>query len=107
MALRGEIVNLVRLNFCDQTRERRGIREVTVVQGQAIATSMGVFVNGIEATGIEGTGAADDAMNFIPLCQKKFGEVRAVLPCDTGDKRAFGHNQARGASKNEWGMASL
>ena len=33
--------------------------------------------------------AANDAVHFVSFAEKEFGEVAAVLACNTGDKRFF------------------
>src|SRR5207253_8096270 len=56
MALRCEIVNLLRLYFADQSRERAGIAEIAVMQKEPALSLMWIGIDIIEAAGIEGAG---------------------------------------------------
>src|SRR4030095_14914178 len=94
MALGGEIIDFLRLNFAHQTSQRAGVGKVAVMQEETIVADVGVFVDGIEATGVEGAGASDDAMDFIALTKQKLSEIRAILARNTGNKCAFGHTES-------------
>ena len=48
---------------------------------------MWILIDVIDASRIERTRPADDAVNFIALREKKFGQVRSVLAGDAGDER--------------------
>ena len=52
---------------------------------------MRIDIDMVDAMRIERAGPADQAMNFIPFREQKFGEVGAVLPGDTGDNGALAH----------------
>ena len=43
----------------------------------------------VDSLRVKGTGTPDDAVHFVPLAEKEFGEVRAVLAGDTGYERFF------------------
>jgi hypothetical protein len=43
-----------------------------------------------DAVGVEGRGAADDAVNVVTFIQKQFGQVGTILAGDAGDEGAFG-----------------
>ena len=36
--------------------------------------------------GVEGAGAADDAVDFVAFLEQQIGEIAAVLPGDAGDE---------------------
>lgn len=50
---------------------------------------MGVLVKVVDAIGVEGGGATDDAVDFVAVLEEEFGEVGAVLAGDAGDESAF------------------
>ena len=47
---------------------------------------VGVGVEVVDAVGVEGAGAADDAVDFVAFGEQEFGEVAAVLAGDAGDQ---------------------
>jgi hypothetical protein len=53
-----------------------------------------VFVDVIHTLGVEGGGAALDAVHFIAFGQKELGKVAAVLAGDAGDESSF-HERGR------------
>src|SRR5665213_35863 len=65
MTLRGQIINLVRLNLSDQARQSAGICQVAIMQMQAAFVRMRVFVNRIQPPRIESARAADDSMHLV------------------------------------------
>ena len=92
MALRGEIVNFLRLDLVDQPCQRAGIAEIAVVQHQPVAGGVRVGVDMLQAARVEGTGAADDAMHLVALRQQQFRQIRTILASDSGNERFF-HGQ--------------
>jgi hypothetical protein len=55
---------------------------------------MGIDVDVPEPPGVEGGGAPYEAVNLVPLGEKKFDQVRAVLAGDAGYER-LGHGVLR------------
>jgi hypothetical protein len=45
-----------------------------------------IAIEMLNAVGVEGTAAANDAMNGVAFSQQKFGEIRTVLSGDSSDK---------------------
>ena len=95
MALRRQIVDLVRLNCLDDADQVGGVRHVAVMDLKMRAGNMRVLINVIDAGGVERRGAALDAMDDISLSEQKFGEIGAILAGDTGDECDFGHDILR------------
>ena len=54
----------------------------------------------IEPICIESRRAADDPVNLITLCEQEFGQIRAVLPGDTGNERFWRSFAGFGGQKN-------
>ena len=82
MALRGEIVDLVRLGLLDDADQVGRIGHVAVVQEEPRALLVRVLVEMIDALGVERRGAALDAVDHIALGQQELGEIGAVLAGD-------------------------
>ena len=91
VALGGQIVNLLRLGFPQDLNQRTRITEIAVMQEQAGSFVMAILVNWIDPFGVETGGAADDAVDFVPLPKEQLRQVGAVLSSDPGDKGAFRH----------------
>ena len=89
MALGSEMINLIGLNAIKQLDEVGGVGDVPIVQEQPYTVDMGVFIEAVNAAGIKGRGASDDAMDFIPFGEQELGEIGAVLAGDPGDERFF------------------
>ena len=85
VALRAEMVDLVGLDIVQQVLQRGAVAEVAVVQEELHAVDVRVLVKMIDAVGVERTGAADDAVDLVALAEQEFGEIRPVLPGDTGN----------------------
>ena len=69
MALRSEVVNLVRLHLLHNVNQARRVGQVAIVQDEISMVDMRVFIQVIDAIGIEQRSAALDAVNFISLAQ--------------------------------------
>jgi hypothetical protein len=91
VALRGEIVDLVRLGLLDNVDQRGRVGHVPVVEDEAPVGIVRVLVQVIDAVGVKQAGAALDAVDGVALVQQEFGEVGAVLAGDAGDECSFGH----------------
>ncbi len=51
--------------------------------------NMRVFVDRIDPSRIERTRSSNNAIDLIALSEKKFGQLRSVLPCNATDQRFF------------------
>ena len=91
VALRGKVVDFVRLDFSQQSGQGAGVRQIAIMQNQPVFRRMRIGINGIQASGVEGAGAADEAVDFVAFGQQQFREVGAVLAGDAGDEGFFGH----------------
>ena len=80
MALRRQVVNLLRLHLADQPRQRAGIPQVAIVQMQSALSQVRVRVERLQPPGVERAGPADNPMHLVPFRGEQLGQVRAVLP---------------------------
>ena len=92
MALRGEIVDFIRLDLLNQPDQIGGIGEIAVVQKEMDVLRMKIAVQVLDPSAVERRRAPPQAVNDVTLLQEKLGEIRAVLPSHTRDKRNFRHN---------------
>ena len=86
MALRAEVVDLVRLHFLHDVDQAAGVCEVAVVEDEVGVVDVGIFIQMVDAVGIEERGAALDAVDRVALLQQELREIGAVLPGDPGDE---------------------
>ena len=89
VALRGEVVDLVRLDLLDDADQVGGIGQIAVMQVQAHAALVRILVQMIDAVGVERGGAALDAVNLVALVEQQLRQVGAVLAGDAGDQGSF------------------
>ena len=89
MALRGEVVDFVRLDLLDHAHEAGRIGQVAIVQGQLRAGFIEFAIQMVDAFGVERGGAALEAMHLVALGQQQLGKVRPVLAGDAGDQSSF------------------
>ena len=91
VALGGEVVDLVRLGLLHDADEVGGVGEVAVVHEEAAAGHVRIRVEVVDAVGVEGAGAALDAVDGVALAEQELGQVGAVLAGDAGDERRLRH----------------
>ena len=84
MALRAQVVDLVRLHFLDDTDQVRAVGEISVVHEEANVLFVGVVIQMVHAIGIEEGRTTFHAVDKVSFVQKKLGQVGAVLTGDTG-----------------------
>ena len=87
MALRAEVVDLVRLGDLDQLFEAAAVGEVAIVQEESWIALVQVLEDMDDAAAVERGRAADDAVHLVAFLEQELGEIRAVLPGDPGNKR--------------------
>ena len=95
MALGRQVVNFFRLDFPNQSGERTGVAQISIMKEQPGAPRMRIVVNRVQASRIECAGSANDAMDFVALRQQQFRQIRPVLSGDPRNERYFGHALAR------------
>ena len=90
VALRGEVVDFVGLNFLNDADEAGAIGQVAMVKEKANAFVVTVLVEMVDTVGVEETGTTFDAVDDVASVEKKLGEIGAVLTGDAGDEGDFG-----------------
>ena len=92
MALRGQVVDFVRLYLLHNADQIGGVGQIAIVQNEAAIGRMRVLVQMVNAAGIEAGRAAFDAMDFVAAFEQEFGQIRAILAGHAGDQGYFlGH----------------
>src|ERR1700691_487449 len=82
MALRAEMINLVRLHVVNQVGQLLTRREIAVVEEEATVAALRVLINMVDAVSVEGGTAADDSMDLVTFSEQQFRQVRTVLAGD-------------------------
>ena len=90
VGLGAEVVDLVRLYFLQDAGQVGGVGEIAVVELEARVFNVRIFVDVIDALGVEERGAALDAVHDVALFEQEFGEVRTILAGYAGDQGDFG-----------------
>jgi hypothetical protein len=86
MRLGREVVDLVRLHLLDDAHQAGRIGQIAVVQHELAVVDVRVFVQVVDAVGVEQRRTALDAVDFVALLQQELGKVGAVLAGDAGDE---------------------
>ena len=88
--MRAQVIDLVGLDVVDEVGELPPVRQVAVVEEHPGAGGVRVDVDVVETAGVERGGAADDAVDLVPLREQELDQVRPVLAGDAGDQ-CLGH----------------
>lgn len=86
MGLRRQIVDLIRLHQMDDADQRRGVRQIAVVELDSVPRN-----EMIDPRRVGNGGAAGDAVDLIAFLQKEFRQIRTILTGDAGDQCHFTH----------------
>src|SRR6266542_410452 len=86
VALRSEVIDLVRLDQAQDMVQRRCVVQVTIMEEKLPVRDMRVLVDVIDARRVERGGPTDNSMDLVSLREKQLGQIRAVLPGDSGDQ---------------------
>ena len=92
MALRAQVVDLVRLHLVNDAGEVGRIGEIAVMEHELLLRHVRILVDVVHPLGVEQRRAPLDAMHLVPLFQQQFGQVRPVLTGHAGDQRPFLHS---------------
>ena len=91
MALRRQIVNLVRFRLPENFDHRTRIAQIPEVQKDLGPLFVPIPIDPIQPLRVEAGRSADNSMHLIPLLKQKLRKVRAVLPRDPGNQSFFRH----------------
>ena len=86
MGLGAESVDLVGGNGVDDASQPGAVGKIAVMKEQPWPGVVGVEIEPVDAVGVEGAGAADDAVDLEALLQQEFRQIGAVLAGDAGDQ---------------------
>jgi hypothetical protein len=92
VGLRPQVVDLIRLDFLQDTPEPRAVRQVSIVKEEARVRLMRIPIQVVYTARVEDAGAADYAVDLVPFGEKKLGEIAPILSCNAGYQRFFHAN---------------
>src|SRR5690242_2322613 len=98
MALRPQIINLVRLDRPDQPRQSAGVGQVAVVQNETISLRMQILVYRLQSARIERTGPPNNPVDLVSFGQEQFRQVGTILAGNPSDQSPFHDIQLAGKS---------
>ena len=81
------MIHLGRLHALQQRHQARAIGQVAVVQEESRIRIMRIQIEVIDARGVEGRRAPDQAVDDVALVEQLLGQIGAVLAGDTRDER--------------------
>jgi hypothetical protein len=90
MALSAQIVDFVGPDFREARGQRAGVGEIGIVEKEPGAGAVGVFIQVVDAIGVEGRCATFQSVDLVAFGEKKLGEIGTVLSGDPGDQ-GLGH----------------
>ena len=105
MALRAEVVDLIRLHLLDDPDQVGAVSEVAIVEHQTRISFVRVLVEVIDPTGVEAARPPLDAMHLVALLKQQLREVTSVLPSDASDQGGFGGGGRHGGELEVLGMS--
>ena len=70
MRLSRQVVNLLGVDFFEQTAQGTAVGQVAVMQIEMDAALMGVDVDGVQSLGVERRSTADHSVYFVPFRQQ-------------------------------------
>jgi len=85
MTLGAKIIDFIRLDGAQNPIQGTGVIEIAVDQVETPMGHMRIFIDGIDATGIERTGTTHNAVDFVTSTEQKFGQIGPILsgnPCN-------------------------
>src|ERR1051326_1651112 len=91
MTLCGEVVNLIRFEPVEEFDQIGGIADIPVVKEKTHTVDMRVGIEVVDSARIECARTENDPMDFVPLLQEEFRQVRTVLACNSRNE-CFFHN---------------
>jgi hypothetical protein len=89
MALRPEMIHLIRLDIVDDIIDLLCVRKISVMQEKAGVGRVRVDIYLIDPSGIKCACPADDAVHLVAPGKQEFRKVRTVLPGYAGDQSFF------------------
>ena len=75
MALRSQVVDLIRLDVQDQVGQAAAIRQIAIMQEQSRVRQVRILIEMVDASAIEAAGAPDETVDFVALFEQEFGQI--------------------------------
>jgi len=85
MALGRQIIDLVGMDLFQQPVEVARVGQIAIGKEEALVVQRLVVEEVVDAAGVEGAGAADDAVDLVAFFEQQLGEVGAILSGDAGN----------------------
>ena len=79
MALRRQVVDLVRLYLLDYADQVGGVGQISIVEDEILVCYMGILIEVIDAIGIEQRGAPFDTVHDVVFAEQKLRQIGAIL----------------------------
>ena len=79
MRLCSEIVNLIGLNFGNDPCDVGRVSQIAIMQSETCIINMWIFIDMVDALGVERRRTPLNAMDFNALFKQKFSKIRPVL----------------------------
>ena len=99
---RTEIINFVGLDLVEQTTKSGCVCQVSVMKMERNVSLVRIRVDVVQTIGIEGGRPANDAMHLVAFGEQELGQVRTVLPRDSGNE-----GLRRSLSREPWSLELL
>src|SRR4029077_5069296 len=91
VALRAQVIDLLRLHVVDEVGQLLPRREIAVVEEEVPVAAVRVLINMVDPIGIEGTRTPDYSVYVVAFAKQQFRKVRTVLSGDAGNECAGRH----------------
>jgi hypothetical protein len=85
MALRGQIVDFVRLHCLDDADQVGGIRHIAVMELKVVIGDMGILINMINTRRVERRRPALDAVHKVSFGKQEIRQICTILPGNARD----------------------
>jgi hypothetical protein len=89
VALGAEVIDFIGADVVKHVSQLTGYGEISVMQIKPGLRIVEILVEMVDAVRVEGTGAPDQAVDFIAFPEEKFSQIGAVLSCNAGDECFF------------------
>lgn len=91
VTLSRQVIKLVRLYAKENTAQGGNIFQIGIVEEKTFIINIGILKKVRESGTLKAARPANNAVNFVIICQQIIGQIRAILPRNAGYKGEF-HN---------------
>src|SRR5882724_7988930 len=89
VALRAQMIDLVRLQFVKKLHKIHRVAEVPVMKKHSHPVYVWISVKMINSRGVKRAGAANNPVDFVAFLKQQISQITSVLAGDAGDERRF------------------